>query len=212
MNTNPSAKRILCYGDSNTWGAQVDSLDKFPVNVRWTGVLQNLLGQDYEIIEEGLRARTTNIDDPTSPNKNGLTYFRPCVQTHRSVDLCILWLGTNDLKKRFNRSAKDIAEALRELIQTITGSSMKETKILLVSSPVVLETSTAIEWDFVGAHEKSLSLGKEIEKIAQEEKVFFVDLAREGITPDPEEGVHLSAEIHTKVAEIFNQKIKEIFS
>jgi hypothetical protein len=35
-----------------------------PANVRRTGVLQNLLGNEYEIIEEGLNSRTLETDDP----------------------------------------------------------------------------------------------------------------------------------------------------
>jgi len=41
MNTNPLAKRILCFGDSNTWGRIPgdDNTARFPSNKRWTGVL-----------------------------------------------------------------------------------------------------------------------------------------------------------------------------
>ena len=37
-------RRILCYGDSNTWGYDAAADDRFPEEVRWTGVLQQLLG------------------------------------------------------------------------------------------------------------------------------------------------------------------------
>ena len=58
MNTNPKAKRILCFGDSNTWGRiPGKKFRRFPVDQRWTGILQKLLGEDYEVIEEGLTAR-----------------------------------------------------------------------------------------------------------------------------------------------------------
>ena len=56
MNTNPQAKVVLCYGDSNTWGQNEDKNtgSRYPVNVRWTGKLQELLGNEYYVIEEGL--------------------------------------------------------------------------------------------------------------------------------------------------------------
>ena len=44
--------RILCYGDSNTWGYNAETGDRFPDNVRWTGVLQNLLGPAFRVLEE----------------------------------------------------------------------------------------------------------------------------------------------------------------
>ena len=56
-------KRILIYGDSNTHGFRVDNGLRYDRNTRWTGVCQNLLGEEYEILEEGLNGRTTCHDD-----------------------------------------------------------------------------------------------------------------------------------------------------
>lgn len=51
--------RIICYGDSNTWGYISGSNHiRYSKTKRWTGVLQTLLGDKYEIIEEGLNSRT----------------------------------------------------------------------------------------------------------------------------------------------------------
>ena len=47
-----SSKTILCYGDSNTWGVIPKSIFRHPRSVRWPAVLQNLLGDDYEVISE----------------------------------------------------------------------------------------------------------------------------------------------------------------
>jgi len=56
MQTNDQAKRILCYGDSNTRGRVPSSMgtERFLPSQRWPGILQNVLGNIYEIIEEGL--------------------------------------------------------------------------------------------------------------------------------------------------------------
>ena len=96
-------KRILCYGDSNTWGYDPATQERFDRATRWTGVLRTTLGDGYEILEEGLNGRTTVWDDPIEGYKNGHTYLVPCLETHRPVDLVVLMLGTNDLKKRFRR-------------------------------------------------------------------------------------------------------------
>ena len=63
MNTNPRAKVVLCYGDSNTRGSQPDSSNRFAADLRWTGKLQLSLGEGFYIIEEGMGGRTTNYDD-----------------------------------------------------------------------------------------------------------------------------------------------------
>ena len=51
--------RILCYGDSNTWGYIPLTEKRYPPEVRWTGRLQRLLGPDYQVLEDGLSGRTT---------------------------------------------------------------------------------------------------------------------------------------------------------
>ena len=56
-------KTIVCYGDSNTYGADPASGKRYAPDVRWTGVLQAELGLGYRVIEEGLSGRTTNLDD-----------------------------------------------------------------------------------------------------------------------------------------------------
>jgi lysophospholipase L1-like esterase len=69
MNTNPNAIRILCFGDSYVWGYTPNTNHvRLAPNERWTGQLQNLLGTNFEIIEEGLISRTMNNEDER-PNK-----------------------------------------------------------------------------------------------------------------------------------------------
>ena len=104
-------KTVLCYGDSNTWGFDPATRTRFPPHVRWTGVLGQRLGDGYQVIEEGLNGRTTRWDDPIEPDRNGLAYLRPCVESHQPLDLIVIMLGTNDLKRRFDLSASDIAQS-----------------------------------------------------------------------------------------------------
>lgn len=62
----PEKTRIMCYGDSNTWGwMPVENIPttRYASNVRWTGVLQKELGDKYQVVEEGLNGRTTGADD-----------------------------------------------------------------------------------------------------------------------------------------------------
>ena len=94
-------KTILCYGDSNTYGLMPDSPDRYPRDVRWTGILQKKLGEDYYVIEEGLSGRTTLWDDPIEEHKNGKKYLLPCLETHKPLDLVVIMLGTNDLDHMF---------------------------------------------------------------------------------------------------------------
>ena len=63
-------KRILAYGDSNTWGfdpvtwgSVPMTLERYPEDIRWTGLLQKALGKDALVLEEGLCGRTTAFDE-----------------------------------------------------------------------------------------------------------------------------------------------------
>ncbi len=49
-------KRILCYGDSNTWG-YAEGVGRLPSKERWTGVYQRVHGERYQILECGILGR-----------------------------------------------------------------------------------------------------------------------------------------------------------
>jgi len=97
-----ATKRLLCFGDSLTWGwvpvPEMSPTTRFPYDERWTGVLAKALDKDYEVIEEGLSARTTSIDDPVDPRLNGSAYLPSALASHLPLDLVIIMLGTNDTK------------------------------------------------------------------------------------------------------------------
>ena len=198
-----ATKRILCYGDSLTFGKIPGPFTRYLPNERWTGVLQELLGYEYEVIEEGLRGRTTDMDDPDSIGRNGLSYFQSCILSHLPVDLVIILLGANDLKERFNRTAKEIAPAFKKykdaLLYACKYLEEKEPQILLISPPLVDEANTLPEWGYRGGGEKSKELGKEYSKVAKEMKADFIDLASI-VKPSPLDGIHLDPESNRIVA------------
>ena len=72
-------KNILCYGDSNTYGTDPVNGGRHPRDVRWTGVLRQLLGPEYNIIEEGCGGRTTVFDDELSMEGTGLKCWSPAL-------------------------------------------------------------------------------------------------------------------------------------
>src|SRR5260221_1661566 len=140
MNLNPKAIRILCYGDSNTWGRDPHGKGiRYPVNVRWTGLLQDALGNNYWIIEEGLGGRTTALDQDNKEDMNGLRYLKPCLETHNPVDFVILMLGTNDFKEQLHQSSQDIANNISKLLDLIKkygwNNEKKSPEIILLSPP-----------------------------------------------------------------------------
>ncbi len=70
-----AARRILVFGDSNTWGwipvERGYPTTRYAAGERWPGVAQAALGERYEIIEEALNGRTTDLADPAVPELSG---------------------------------------------------------------------------------------------------------------------------------------------
>jgi len=167
---NKNKIKILCYGDSNTWGYVPLLSERYSSDVRWTGVLQNELGQDYLIIEDGLNGRTTDVDDPRPerPGKNGKTSLIASIKENNPLDIIVLMLGTNDLKKIFNRTTDRITEGMRELIKVIKSNAIPNVLvnpiILLVSPPLVDESKKEISERYVGAGLTSKELAKSMRK------------------------------------------------
>ena len=207
MNTNPQARVVLCYGDSNVWGQNDDKnfAGRYPSNVRWTGKLQELLGDDYYIIEEGLGGRTTNLEhyNPAKQSRNGLTYFIPCLISHSPLDMVVVMLGTNDFKIQYQRPVSEIANTLKLFINEVKANT-PNAKVLLVSPILVDDTAPKFTeyYDGIydkGSAEKSRQLGKEIERVADETDSLFFDastVARAGT-----DGIHFTEQSHPALAQ-----------
>jgi len=174
-------KSVLCYGDSNTFGSIPGQPGtRYGFTDRWPGVLQGALGAEWLVISEGLSGRTTCRDDPIEgAHLNGRTYLRPCLESHRPIDLIIIMLGTNDLKARFQSTVYDIGLGMSTLVGDIREfafrTSAKVPEIVLVSPPVILRDLRAWEKVFEGGFEKSKELSTEYARVAKAQGIGFLN-------------------------------------
>ena len=167
-------KNILCFGDSNTWGCKpietLGVIERFDPDTRWTGILSLRLGAGYQVIEEGLNARTTVHDDPIDgAHKNAKPYLQPCLESHVPLDLVVIMLGTNDLKSRFSLSAFDIASGIKPLLEIVAAIAPKNGGVkphALVIAPPPLSRLSLLANMFDGGREKSAQLAPYYEAIA----------------------------------------------
>jgi lysophospholipase L1-like esterase len=208
-------KTILCYGDSNTWGYSPSTQDRYSRDERWGGVLRNALGEGYLVIEEGLGGRTTVWDDPVEGiHKNGRTYLLPCLESHQPIDLVVILLGTNDLKRRFSAGAFDIAQGAGVLVRIVqkseTGPNGQPPKVLLLAPPPTADlTGTDFVEMFKGADEKSKNFSREFRRVAEELGCEFLDAA-EVIVSSTLDAIHLDAEEHRKLGQAVATRVREI--
>lgn len=206
-------KRILCFGDSNTWGYIGGTGDRFDEDTRWTGRLQKLLGDDYVVVEEGHNGRTTVWDDPVENRLAGLTYLWPCMDSQHPFDLIIIMVGTNDAKLYFNVTARNAAEGAGRLVKLAASSEFgpggTNPQVLLVA-PARIEYNESVA-DIFGQHAVEVSEGFSAAYRAKAEELgcHFMD-ASEYAEPGPADGLHITPESHARLAEAFYAKIKEI--
>ena len=197
-------RTIVCFGDSNTHGANPsghgtdpDGPARLPRDVRWPRVMEAALGEDYEIIEEGLNGRCTVWDTPIEPGRNGLTYLAPCLRSHAPVDLVIIMLGTNDLKRIYGNTAAEIACGAARLVDeargTLTGPDGAPPEVLLMSpAPLGEITARSEMWGFGEAIETSRQLARMYEIVAGDHGAGFFN-AGSVASVHPDDGVHLDA-------------------
>ena len=210
--------RILCYGDSNTWGYISGSEhQRYGDNERWTKLLANLLGNKFEIIEEGLNGRTLTSNDlrPGKEGKNGYSYLMPCLNTHDPIDLVILMLGINELKKDYNKTPEEIGLMLEDyFVKTILNYQSETTgdypKLVLIAPPIVKESPLfpPDENKYLGAPKKSLKLNEIYYNIAKKYNCYFIsnDILDVGI-----DCIHLTKESHNKLAHELCNMINNIY-
>ncbi|MBD5560584.1 MAG: SGNH/GDSL hydrolase family protein [Clostridia bacterium] len=216
-------KRILCYGDSNTWGyipeGQPDGFHmRFPEDIRWTGVLQNALGDSFAVVEEGLNGRTTSFDQRGFRCRNGLTYLESSLLTHEPIDIAVIYLGINDLKVQICGDPKQSAESLAALLDFVSrarlGPEGGPTKVLLVLPPPlgagILHPPFRDEFGGGAAIEASRQLNREYRRIAERFGIESLDAA--AYTETGADGIHLTAESHVMLGHAIAQKVQDMLA
>lgn len=208
-------KYILCYGDSNTWGCTPEVFERYDFNVRWPGVMQNLLGNKYHIYENALNGRTTVFEDYIEEGRCGKIGLPVVLEANAPLDLVIIMLGTNDVKLRFKMDAWDIGWGIDLLIQYVKKAGCgRDGGIpkILIASPVILGTcwaQTILGTVFDNScTEKSKELANIYSTICQRNECDFLDASLYASVS--KDCVHLEPEEHKKLGEAFTEKVIEI--
>jgi len=207
-------KTVLCYGDSNTWGHNPATGERYAPDERWPGVMRAALGEGYTIIEEGMNGRTTVWDDPFEPGRNGKTYLLPCLLTHHPFDLVIIHLGVNDLKHRYGLSAYDVARGAGTLVRIALGSGAGPDggpPIVLLVAPPPVARLTNFSLEFVGAEEKSRGFAEAYRLLAEELRCAFLDAGSVVISSD-RYGIHLDVDQQAALGRALAAKVAALLT
>ena len=180
--------KILCIGDSNTYGYDPRSYtgSRYPAEVRWTDRLKG----DLEVINCGMNGAKV-------PHES---YGAAGLIRSNDPDLVIIMLGTNDLT--CGTAAEETAERMGIFLDPV----IQEGRPVLLISPPLLQFG---EWVMDGEIlEESRKLGEEYRKLAEEKGCLYADAGKWDIEVTFD-GVHFSPEGHTAFAEKMNELLEK---
>jgi len=224
-------KTVLCYGDSNTWGYNPRG-GRYDHSIRWPTVMASLLNGEnagkngivpgmpgsadpaYWVVEEGLNGRTTCKEDPVEGDRNGLRQLMPILNSHRPLDLVIVMLGTNDLKRRFTPSPYEVSQGAQLVAEAVlaskSGPGDGQPKTLLVC-PVPISKAVAFAQVLASdALEISRKLAPYYRACAAECGAAFFDAGTVISACSPADGLHWEAEDHRNFAKAMAAQVREL--
>lgn len=208
--------RILCIGDSNTWGYNPEN--GWRHENRWTKVLGELM-PEHEIVEEGMNGRTLLSVDSFMQERCGITGLKILLMSHKPVDYVVVMLGTNELKTSFECSAEYVAKGIEEFIKVIEDETLWDrfnVPRLLVVSPVLIREELITYGDVFGGFDKksvreSQRMAGMIEGVCKKYDVNFMDAA-EYAEASLVDNIHMDEENHGKLAIAMHEKLQKMMS
>lgn len=205
---------LLCFGDSNTWGYNPVTWERYPLNIRWPGVLQNELGESYRVIEDGQNGRTAVEGETFVGFNTSKTDLVSTLANHVPVDLVILMLGTNDLLMRSSVSPDDVGKGIDVLLEVIrdsgAGPGCSAPAVLLLAPPPIgslTDETDAIESAVIQSH----LFAERYASIAADFGCAFLNTG-EIVRSSEIDGSHLDASEHKKLGFAVAKRVLMIFT
>ena len=212
-------RHIVCFGDSNTHGHCADPADtadggvRFNEEERWPCLLQERLGKEFLVIEEGLNGRTTVFEDPTCEGRRGMDSIYSCLYSHKPVDLLVIMLGTNDVKDRFSASPERVGQGMEQLIEkakSVAAWAGEKPNILLIAPPSIRPEIESLRGAFSAKSvETSRKLASAYEALAQRQNCAFLNAEGIGIF-NQIDCLHLTSQGHKNMAEAIAEKVIQL--
>ncbi len=198
-------KRILFYGDSNTYG--FDPADygegRYREDLRWTSILQKSLGEEFKIIPEGLNGR--RLPDLRLPQDLLLSLFK-----YLGDDgIFAVMLGTNDLLCSARPDGLKAAERLPAFLDFLLQNLPKE-RILIIAPPCVGKKESS-DPDSRAFYEESIQMNRKMKACAEDKGVRFADAASWDIDLAYDQ-VHFSEAGHRKFAGNMRELLVSVYS
>ena len=181
--------RILCFGDSNTYGYDPRGFlgDRYGAGDRWVDLLAKQTGHDC--INAGANGR----EIPRNP------YALRLLTEHAPVDFFLVMLGTNDLLQ--GATAKEAADRMEAFLNQL----LPHCKQILLICPPPMKRGAWVLSDVLVA--ESIHLAEEYKILAEKLNIPFVDTHRWNIEL-AFDGVHFTESGHHTFAENLRKELR----
>jgi lysophospholipase L1-like esterase len=203
-------KRILVYGDSNTWGSTAQD-KRIADDTQWTNILQKKLGDNYAVIQNGVCGRSAGDYETTDKKHyNGQAPFEAILRAAAPVDYIFIQLGTNDLKERYNKTTSEILENIRwyeKWVNDAIADSRRFENKIPTPTFVYLIPANIIVGKSQYAGEREASSRQELVEAMRQSFAKTVDLGNIDMSED---GIHFSITGHQQAADKVYEKCKEL--
>jgi lysophospholipase L1-like esterase len=231
MTDSEDTLNVLIFGDSNTWGYDCKSLSRYPTKLQWPNILQNILGNRFNIIADGLNGRTVAhtgwaLFADGEYEVCGRNQLPAVVHSHKPLDLILVALGANDVQEKYHTKPIDIAWGIQTIVRDIQKMSnigrfrMENMvacdkippKILVLSLPVIkyFEPYGSIYHLPRDVFEKAAATNELLPIFCGRVGVDYLDIQPVGISDI--DGLHFTLEQQPFLAELVAQKIAAMFS
>ena len=201
-------KKIICYGDSNTYGFNTTDGTRFDENTRWTKILEKNIGEGDLIQEEGMNNRTGFVNNPDGFEFSAQRHFPKLMAKNKDTDILVLAIGINDLQFLYDIGFKAIECGLEKLI--ITGKNYVN-RLILIPPPIlgeeILNSFFKIQFDEASIS-KSKKIGKIYRKLADVYSCEIFDI-NDFQKPSQEDGLHYNREAHQIIGEKLAEFIRK---
>ncbi len=202
--------RILIYGDSNVWGDKGFGengvpLGRYAAKQQWPNILQQLLGDEYDIIQAGLCGRTAGEYAEQPPYLGGKIGYEIALREASPVEGVIIALGVNDAS--YKRASDEQIVADLQWYSTYTRAYAADSENDMVSSGNVWYIAPAI-----APVQRYKPLASKLHCINEKLRTVHTTINNPlddngDYAPD---GVHFSLQGHRRMAQAMYDAIKQV--
>ena len=197
--------RILIYGDSNVWGGKGFGRDgallgRYATEQQWPNILQQLLGDEYDIIQAGLCGRTAGEYAGQAPYLGGKIGYEIALREASPVSGVIIALGVNDAQNESASGEQIVADlqwysAYTQAYAADSENDMASGGSVWYIAPVQYHAPLASKLHYI--NEKLRATHTTISNLLDDHDDY---------TPD---GIHFSLQGHRRMAQVMYKAIKE---